>query len=84
MRQCLLFLEAVLNICQTTVPLTIRLKYAQFIQPSLQQSIAAPNAISCLTLSIVGLGTYEMRRNFQLGSTATKFDLCDVVKKEFR
>ena len=25
-----------------------------------------------------------MRRYFKLGSTATKFDLCDVVKKEFR
>ena len=25
-----------------------------------------------------------MRRYFKLGSTATKFDLCDAVKKEFR
>ena len=25
-----------------------------------------------------------MRRYFKLGSTAAKFDLCDVVKKEFR
>ena len=25
-----------------------------------------------------------MRRCFKLGSTATKFNLCDVVKKEFR
>ena len=60
------------------------IKYARFFQLSLQQSIAAPNAISCLTLSITQvLGTDEMRRYFKLGSTATKFDLCDVVKKEF-
>ena len=25
-----------------------------------------------------------MRRCFKLGSTATKFELCDVLKKEFR
>ena len=25
-----------------------------------------------------------MRRYFKLGSTATKFELCDVLKKEFR
>ena len=61
------------------------IKYARFFQPSLQQSSAAPNAISRLTQSIAqALGTYEMRRYFKLGSTATKFDLCDVVKKEFR
>ena len=58
---------------------------ARFFQPSLQQSIAAPNAISCLTLSVAQvLGTNEMRRCFKLGSTATKFDLCNVVTKEFR
>ena len=59
----------------------------RFFQPSLQQSIAAPNAISCLTLSIAQaqvLGTDEVRRYFKLGTTAAKFDLCDVVKKEFR
>ena len=57
----------------------------RFFQPSLQQSIAAPNAISRLTLSIAQvLGTDEMRRYFKLGSTATKFDHCDVVKKGFR
>ena len=61
------------------------IKDARFFQSSLQQSIAAPNAISCLTLSIAQvLGTNEMRRYFKLGSTATKFDLCNVVKKEFR
>ena len=61
------------------------IKDVRFAQPSLQQSIAAPNAISRLTLSIAQvLGTDEMRRYFKLGSTATKFDLCDVVKKEFR
>ena len=61
------------------------IKYAKFFQPSLQQSIAAPNALSGLTLSIAQvLGTDEMRRYFKLGSTATKFDLYDVVKKEFR
>ena len=61
------------------------IKYAKFFQPSLQQSIAAPNALSGLTLSIAQvLGTDEMRRYFKLGSTAAKFDLCDVVKKEFR
>ena len=61
------------------------IKYAKFFQPSLQQSIAAPNALSGLTLSIAQvLGTDEMRRYFKLGSTATKFDLCDVMKKEFR
>ena len=61
------------------------IKYARFFQPSLQQSIAAPNTIIRLTLSIAQLlGTDEMRRYFKLGSTATKFDLCDVVKKEFR
>ena len=58
------------------------IKDARFPQPSLQQSIAAPNAISRLTLSIAQvLGTDEMRRYFKLGSTATKFDLCDVVKE---
>ena len=61
------------------------IKFAKFFQPSLQQSIAAPNALSGLTLSTAQvLGTDEMRRYFMLGSTATKFDLCDVVKKEFR
>ena len=61
------------------------IKYAKFFQSSLQQSIAAPNALSGLTLSIAQvLGTDEMRRYFKLGSTAAKFDLCDVVKKEFR
>ena len=60
-------------------------KFARFFQLSLQQSIAAPNAVSGLTLSIAQvLGTDEMRRYFKLGSTATKFDLCDVMKKEFR
>ena len=61
------------------------IKYAKFFQPSLQQSIAAPNALSGLTLSIAQvLGTDEMRRYFKLGSTAAKFDLCNVLKKEFR
>ena len=61
------------------------IKYARFFQPSLQQSIAAPYAISHLTLSIAQvLGTDEMRRYFKLGSTGTKLDFCDVVKKEFR
>ena len=61
------------------------IKDGRFPQASLQQSIAAPNAKSRLTLSIAQvLGTDEMRRYFKLGSTATKFDLCDVVKKEFR
>ena len=61
------------------------IKYAKFFQSSLQQSIAAPNALSGLTLSIAQvLGTDEMRRYFKLGNTAAKFDLCDVVKKEFR
>ena len=51
-------------------------KDARFFKPSLQQSNAAPNAISRLTLSIVQvLGTDEMRTYFKLGSTATKFDL---------
>ena len=60
------------------------IKDVRFVQPSLQQSIAAPNAISRLTLSIAQvLGTDEMRRYVKLGSTATKSDLCDVVK-EFR
>ena len=61
------------------------IKYARFFQPSLQQSSAAPNATNRLTLCIAEvLGIDEMRRYFKLGSTATKFDLCDVVKKEFR
>ena len=61
------------------------IKDARFFQPSLQQSIATPNAIGRLTLSIAQvLGTDEMRSYFKLGSTATKFNLCDVVKKEFR
>ena len=61
------------------------IKYGRFFQPSLRQGIAAPNAISRLTLSIAQvLGTDEIRRYFKLGSTAAKFDLCDVVKKEFR
>ena len=61
------------------------IKYAKFFQSSLQQSIAAPNALSGLTLSIAQvLGTDEMRRYFKLGNTAAKFDLCDVVKKQFR
>ena len=59
--------------------------YARFFQRSLQQSIAAPNAISRLMLSIAQvLGTDEMRRYFKLGSTATKFNLCDIVKKKLR
>ena len=61
------------------------IKDVRFFQPSLQRSNAAPNAISLLTLLIAQvLGTDEMRRCFKLGSTATKFDLCDAVKKEFR
>ena len=61
------------------------IKDARFFQLTLQQINAARNAISRLTLSIAQvLGTYKMRRYFKLGSTATKFDLCDVVKKEFR
>ena len=61
------------------------IKDARFFQPSLQQSNAAPNTISLLTLSIAQvLGTDKMRRYLKLGSTATKFSLCDVVKKEFR
>ena len=61
------------------------IKYARFFHLSLQQSSAAPNTISHLTLSIAQvLGTDEMKRYFKLGSTATKFDLCDIVKKEFR
>ena len=41
--------------------------------------------LSCLTLSVGQLlGIDEMRRYFKMGSTATKFDLCDAVKKEFR
>ena len=41
--------------------------------------------LSCLTLSVAQLlGIDEMRRYFKMGSTATKFDLCDAVKKEFR
>ena len=57
----------------------------RFVQPSLQQSIAAPNAISRLTLSIAQvLGTDEIRRYFKLESTTAKYDFCDVVKKEFR
>ena len=61
------------------------IKYANFFQLLLQESIAAPNAIICLTLSIAQvLGTDEMRGYVKLGNTAAKFDLCDVVKKEFR
>ena len=61
------------------------IKDARFFQPSLQQSNAAPNAISLLTLSIAQvLGTDKMRRYLKLGNTAVKFDLCDVVKKEFK
>ena len=61
------------------------IKDARFFQPSLQQINAAPNAISRQALSIAQvLGTDEMRKYFKLGSTATKFDLCDFVKKEFR
>ena len=61
------------------------IKDAKFFQPSLQQSNTAPNTISLLTLSIAQvLGTDKMRRYLKLGSTATKFNLCDVVKKEFR
>ena len=60
------------------------IRYARFSQPSLQQSIAAPNAIGPLTLSIAQvLGKDETRRYFKLESTATKIDHCDVVK-EFR
>ena len=60
-------------------------KDARFLQSSLQQSTAAPNAISRLTLCIAqALGTDEMRKYFKLGSTASKYDLCDIVKKEFR
>ena len=44
------------------------IKYARFVQPSLQQSIAEPNAISRLTLSIAQvLGTDERREVFQIG-----------------
>ena len=61
------------------------IKYVRFFQPSLQQSSAALNTISRLTLSIAQvLGADEIRRYFKLGSTATKFDLCAVVKKVFR
>ena len=61
------------------------IKDARFFKPSLQQSNAAPNAISRLTLSIVQvLGTDEMRRYFKLGSTAAKFDLCDVVYQTYK
>ena len=61
------------------------IKDARFFQPSLQQSNTAPNTISLLTLSIAQvLGTDKMRRYLKLGSTATKFNLCDVAKKEFR
>ena len=60
------------------------IKDARFFKPSLQQSNAAPNAISRLTLSIVQVLDTDEMRYFKLGSTATKFDLCDVVKKEFR
>ena len=61
------------------------IKDARFFQPSLQQSNTAPNTISLLTLSIAQvLGTDKMSRYLKLGSTATKFNLCDVVKKEFR
>ena len=60
------------------------IKHVRFFQ-LLQQINAAPNAISCLTLSIAQvLGTDEMRRYFKLGSTATKFDLCDVVYKTYK
>ena len=60
------------------------IKHVRFFQ-LLQQINAAPNAISCLTLSIAQvLGTDEMRRYFKLGSTATKFDLCDVVCKTYK
>ena len=52
------------------------IKYARFFQPSLQQSIAAPHAVSRLTLSIAQvLATDELRRYLKLGSAATKFDL---------
>ena len=48
----------------------------------MQQSIAASNAISRLTVSIAQvLGTDVMRRYFKFGSTAAKYDLCDVVKE---
>ena len=61
------------------------IKYVRFFQPSLQQSISAPNTISCLTLSIAQvLGTDEMGRYLKLGSTSAKFDFGDVVKKEFK
>ena len=61
------------------------IKDARFFQPSLQQSNTAPNTISLLTLSIAQvLCTDKMSRYLKLGSTATKFNLCDVVKKEFR
>lgn len=61
------------------------IKDARFFQPSLQQSTVAPNAIGRMTLSVAqALGTDHMRQYFQLGSKATKYDLCDVVKKEFR
>ena len=79
------FLGSCTKYLLNNLPFDNHIKYARFFQLSLQQSIAAPNAISRLTLSIAQvLGTDEMRRYFQLGSTATKFDLCDVVKKEFR
>ena len=66
-------------------PLDNHIKDPRFFQPSLQQSNAAPNAISLLTLSIAQvLGTDKMRRYLKLGNTAIKFDLCDVVQKEFK
>ena len=38
------------------------IKYAKFFQPSLQQSIVVPNAISCLTLPVAQvLGTDEIQ-----------------------
>ena len=66
-------------------PLDNHIKDPRFFQPSLQQSNAAPNAIILLTLSIAQvLGTDKMRRYLKLGNTAIKFDLCDVVQKEFK
>ena len=79
LRSCTKYLQNNLPFDNQTI------KYARFFQPSLQQSIATPNAISRLTISIAQvLGTDKMRRYLKLGSTATKFDFCLVVKKEFR
>ena len=85
-RQCRLFLEAVLIICSTTFPLTMRLlNMRHFSNHHCSKALLHQTPLSCLTLSVAQLlGIDEMRRYFKMGSTATKFDLCDAVKKEFR